>query len=45
MGKNIASDVREIASCLYDLGGCPALDTSYAISENLIMTAITHELE
>jgi len=39
--KIIASDLREIASHLYKVGGYPALDTSCAISKNLIMTAIT----
>jgi len=41
IGKIIASDLREIASHLYEVGSDPGLDTSRAIWENLIMTAIT----
>jgi hypothetical protein len=33
-----------IASRLYNIGGYPATDTSHAIGENLIMTAITPHL-
>jgi hypothetical protein len=40
MGKIIASYLREIASLLYVVCSYPALDTSHAIGENLIMTAI-----
>jgi len=41
ISKIIASDLREIASRLYKVGGYPTLDRSPAIGENLIMTAIT----
>jgi hypothetical protein len=41
MGLIIASDLREIASHLHKVSRYPALDTSRAIGENLIMTAIT----
>jgi len=37
----IASNLREITSCRYKVVSYPALDTSHAIGENLIMTAIT----
>jgi len=41
IGKIITSDLREIVSRMYMVGSYPALDTSRAIGENLIMTAIT----
>ena len=41
IGNIIASDLREITSPLYKFGSYPTLDTSRAIGENLIMTAIT----
>jgi hypothetical protein len=41
ISKIISGDLREIASFLYKVDSYPALDTSRAIGENLIMTAIT----
>jgi len=45
IGEIIASDLREIVSRLYKVGSYPALDTSRAIGENLIITAITASWE